>query len=131
MSHIYEAMRHGICSSVLEIQPIFVEPLELVLSKFTIRKATESNVETSFLRGKRERKEQKGMEERKEKKTEEEKKEHKEKGVRERKEKEEEKIVSNSLAGRTKRYGDALKNILWKFPSDSIEIPAFLTTWIV
>jgi hypothetical protein len=30
------------------------------------------------------------------------------------------------LASRTKRFGDALKNVLWKFPHDPVEIPGFL-----
>ncbi|MDW0176774.1 MAG: DDE-type integrase/transposase/recombinase, partial [Nitrososphaeraceae archaeon] len=34
--------------------------------------------------------------------------------------------IKNSLASRTKRFGDALKNVLWKFPHDPIEIPGFL-----
>jgi transposase InsO family protein/ribosomal protein L21E len=37
----------------------------------------------------------------------------------------EEQTIRNSLASRTKRYSDALKNVLWKFPSDPIEIPGF------
>src|SRR5678815_1087800 len=37
----------------------------------------------------------------------------------------EEEAIRNSLASRTKRYSDALKNVLWKFPSDPIEIPGF------
>src|ERR1043165_9279935 len=41
------------------------------------------------------------------------------------KEKKKKQIIRNSLASRTKRYSDALKNVLWKFPSDSIEIPGF------
>src|SRR2546428_3669297 len=66
----------------------------------------------------RERKEQKEKEER-------ERKEQKEKEEREKKEKEQEQTIRNSLASRTKRYSDALKNVLWKFPSDPIEIPGF------
>ena len=84
----------------------------------------------------REREERKEKEEREEKRREEEKKERKEKEEREkkerkekeereRKEKQEEQNVRDSLASRTKRYSDALKNILWKFPSDPIEIPGF------
>src|SRR5678815_2657475 len=84
----------------------------------------------------RERKEQKEKEEREERRREEEKKEQKEKEERkkkeqkekeerEKKEKMEEQTIRNSLASRTKRYSDALKNVLWKFPSDPIEIPGF------
>src|ERR1043165_7220109 len=44
---------------------------------------------------------------------------------RRKKEKKQEKTMRTSLASRTKRYSDALKNVLWKFPSDPIEIPGF------
>src|SRR5918994_1146331 len=67
---------------------------------------------------------EKERQERKEKE-EKEREEQKEKEERERKEKKEEQTIRASLASRTKRIGDALKNILWKFPSDPIEIPAF------
>ena len=73
----------------------------------------------------RERQERKEKEEREERRRKEEQKEQKEKEERERKEKKEEQTIRASLASRTKRIGDALKNILWKFPSDLIEIPAF------
>src|SRR5205809_2605054 len=66
----------------------------------------------------RERKEQKEERER-------ERKEQKEKEEKEKKEQEQEQTIRNSLASRTKRYSDALKNVLWKFPSDPIEIPGF------
>src|ERR1043165_3145692 len=84
----------------------------------------------------RERKEQKEREEKEERRREKEKKEQKEEKERERKEQkekeekekkeqEQEQTIRNSLASRTKRYSDALKNVLWKFPSDPIEIPGF------
>jgi transposase InsO family protein len=92
--------------------------------EFEIRKYEEQKEKEE-----RERKEQKEKEERERKeqkeKDEKEKKERKEKEEREKKEKMEEQTIRNSLASRTKRYSDALKNVLWKFPSDPIEIPGF------
>src|SRR5678815_667599 len=92
--------------------------------EFEIRKYEEQKEKEE-----RERKEQKEKEERERKeqkeKEEREKKERKEKEEREKKEKMEEQTIRNSLASRTKRYSDALKNVLWKFPSDPIEIPGF------
>src|SRR2546428_9087090 len=84
----------------------------------------------------REKKEQKERDEKEERRREKEKKEQKEERERERKEQkekeekekkeqEQEQTIRNSLASRTKRYSDALKNVLWKFPSDPIEIPGF------
>src|SRR5688572_17640982 len=71
--------------------------------EFEIRKYEEQKEKEE-----RERKEQKEKDER-------EKKERKEKEEREKKEKMEEQTIRNSLASRTKRYSDALKNVLWKF----------------
>src|SRR5688572_17312782 len=93
------------------------------------RKEQKEKEEREERRREEERKEQKEKEERERKeqkeKDEREKKERKEKEEREKKEKMEEQTIRNSLASRTKRYSDALKNVLWKFPSDPIEIPGF------
>src|SRR5678815_2095814 len=79
--------------------------------EFEIRKYEEQKEKEE-----RERKEQKEKEERERKeqkeKEEREKKERKEKEEREKKEKMEEQTIRNSLASRTKRYSDALKNCL-------------------
>src|SRR5678816_1261157 len=93
------------------------------------RKEQKEKEEREERRREEEKKEQKEKEERERKeqkeKDEREKKERKEKEEREKKEKMEEQTIRNSLASRTKRYSDALKNVLWKFPSDPIEIPGF------
>src|SRR5688572_22229859 len=89
--------------------------LEFEIRKYEEQKEKEEREER---RREEEKKEQKEKEER-------EKKERKEKEEREKKEKMEEQTIRNSLASRTKRYSDALKNVLWKFPSDPIEIPGF------
>src|SRR5688572_2824304 len=93
------------------------------------RKEQKEKEEREERRREEERKEQKEKEERDRKeqkeKDEREKKERKEKEEMEKKEKMEEQTIRNSLASRTKRYSDALKNVLWKFPSDPIEIPGF------
>src|SRR5688572_30528032 len=93
------------------------------------RKEQKEKEEREKRRREEEKKEQKEKEEREQKdqkeKEEREKKERKEKEEREKKEKMEEQTIRNSLASRTKRYSDALKNVLWKFPSDPIEIPGF------
>src|SRR5205809_2913864 len=93
------------------------------------RKEQKEREEREERRREQEKKEQKEKEERERKeqkeKEEREKKEQKEKEEREKKEKEQEQTIRNSLASRTKRYSDALKNVLWKFPSDPIEIPGF------
>src|SRR5678815_4418062 len=93
------------------------------------KKEQKEKEEREERRREEEKKEQKEKEERERKeqkeKDEREKKERKEKEEREKKEKMEEQTIRNSLASRTKRYSDALKNVLWKFPSDPIEIPGF------
>src|ERR1043165_7749268 len=89
------------------------------------RKEQKEKEEREEKKREQEKKEQKEKEEREAKKREQEKKEQKEKEEREKKEKEQEQTIRNSLASRTKRYSDALKNVLWKFPSDPIEIPGF------
>src|SRR5688572_13893833 len=100
--------------------------LEFEIRKYEEQKEKEEREER---RREEEKKEQKEKEERERKeqkeKDEREKKERKEKEEREKKEKMEEQTIRNSLASRTKRYSDALKNVLWKFPSDPIEIPGF------
>src|ERR1043165_4459223 len=93
------------------------------------KKERKEKEEREERRREEEKKEQKEKEEKERKeqkeKDEKEKKERKEKEEREKKEKREEQTIRNSLASRTKRYSDALKNVLWKFPSDPIEIPGF------
>src|ERR1043165_8491584 len=100
--------------------------LEFEIRKYEEQKEKEEREER---RREEEKKEQKEKEERdreeQKEKEEKENKERKEKEEREKKEKMEEQTIRNSLASRTKRYSDALKNVLWKFPFDPIEIPGF------
>src|SRR5678816_3626705 len=107
--------------------------LEFEIRKYEEQKEKEEREERRREEEKKEQKEKEEREERRRKeekkeqkeKDEREKKERKEKEEREKKEKMEEQTIRNSLASRTKRYSDALKNVLWKFPSDPIEIPGF------
>jgi len=38
---------------------------------------------------------------------------------------EEERKLNHSLANHTKRFGEIMKSVLWKFPQDSVEIPGY------
>src|ERR1043165_626726 len=44
---------------------------------------------------------------------------------RERVAREEDRRFKNSLASRTKRFGDVMNNVMWKFPQDTSEIPSY------
>ena len=44
---------------------------------------------------------------------------------RERAAREEDRRFKNSLASRTQRFGEVMKNVMWKFPQDTSEIPGY------